>query len=102
MPPEITNSFHHPPFMSNRDTHISASQLPQVMIYEIEQQSSSLFQELRRPGASDNDVTTRILQILQGPGPARASSVLMLGILAVKRPSKSPLLSVMCLLVRFS
>jgi hypothetical protein len=75
VPPENTNSFHHPPFISNRDTHISASQLPQGMIYEIEQQSSSLFQELRRPGASDNDATTRILQILQGSDPARASNV---------------------------
>jgi hypothetical protein len=72
---EETNSFHYASYMSERDQLLSAIQPPQPVNYEGGRQATSLFLELRLAGASDDHVTARLKELLQGMGSTRARSV---------------------------
>jgi hypothetical protein len=73
--PGNTSLLYHPPHMFNRDSPLPVDQHLQPVRYEGGRHSTSLFQELRLAGASDNEVATRVKYLLQDLGPADASIV---------------------------
>jgi hypothetical protein len=73
--PGNTSLLHHPPHMFNQDSPLPANQPPQPVRYEGGRHSTSLFQELRLAGASDNEVAATVKHLLQDLGPANASIV---------------------------